>query len=341
MPEIENLSLTQKRKMTVFFLLETSGRMNGEKLAILNHTMEEYIRELENLKEDLDLEIIAVEFNSGANLITENGPVKIEDFEWKYVENGGLADLGAALRELCIQIEKNMKCVVGMCWPVFVFMLTGCVTDNYESVLVELRENIFFKRGIKVAVAIGNDVNLRILSDIVGNSEAVIRYTDIDLFRRVFRVTELPSDMLDMIIDEELDNYKKDIDDAHIVQQKSKVFIHLPENDITLYDGESYQCAYCEILPCSPEKALIIALEIKYIDNGGGNEILEVKNCCLENIYLSHIYLWSEDSKVEQGDIISMNTDEALFFKRQTMLLTFEIEKFGATQDIFENDDEW
>lgn len=341
MPKIEKLDLPRKRKMTVFFLLDTSGRMKGEKLAVLNFTMEEYVREIEKLKkeENIDVEILVMEINTGANLITENGPVKIEDFEWEYVKNGGLVDVGSGLNELRIQIEKYMKWTTEICWPVFVFMLTGWATDDYESALIKLKENIFFKRGLKIGVAIGDDVDKRIISDIVGNSEAVIHYTDMDLFRILFRAIEVP---LDMIVEErKLDSYKNDIEISQILHTpESKAIIRFPGNDVTLYHGESYECAYCEVLPCDPENALIIALEIKYIDNGWGDEVLEVKNCCLENIYFKHIPLF-KNSKVQLGDIISMNKNDILLYKKEIELLTFEVKRFESWQEVFENDDIW
>lgn len=70
--------------------------------------------------------------------------------------------------------------------------------------------------------------------------------------------------------------------------------LHLPGNDVTVYENEFYSCAYCEVLPCDSEKALQTVLEIKCVYDDWGRRYLEVKNCALENIY------WKRELKAQK-----------------------------------------
>ena len=58
--------------------------------------------------------------------------------------------------------------------PAIFLMSDGEPTDNYRHGLDKLKQNNWFKKAIKVAVAIGDDANTKVLADFTGNSEAVI-----------------------------------------------------------------------------------------------------------------------------------------------------------------------
>ena len=58
--------------------------------------------------------------------------------------------------------------------PAIFLLSDGEPTDNYKRGLKKLKENNWFKKAIKVAVAIGDDANKTVLADFTGNIEAVI-----------------------------------------------------------------------------------------------------------------------------------------------------------------------
>ena len=79
--------------------------------------------------------------------------------------------------------------------PVIIFMTDGYATDDYTKALEDIRKNRWFARGIKIGVAIGDDPDVKMLSSVVGNSEAVIKTTDLDLFKRLMKFVSVTTSM--------------------------------------------------------------------------------------------------------------------------------------------------
>jgi uncharacterized protein YegL len=86
--------------------------------------------------------------------------------------------------------------MTGALMPVIIFMTDGYATDNYEKALEEIRGNRWFANGTKIGFAIGDDPDVRMLSSIVGNSEAVIKTTDLELFKRLMKFVSVTASML-------------------------------------------------------------------------------------------------------------------------------------------------
>ena len=184
MPSTGALNKSARKELHVFFVLDTSGSMEGASISALNHAVEETTEALKTLAEsngDADLKIAVLEFNTDCRWVTSNGPESAEDFEWEYLEAGGITNIGAALRELDSKLSRHeyLKSVVGALMPVIVFMTDGFATDDYESAIQQIRQNKWFKHATKVGFAIGDDADSSMISTVVGNSEAVIKTTDL------------------------------------------------------------------------------------------------------------------------------------------------------------------
>ncbi len=182
---------TPRRELHVFYVLDTSGSMASDgKISMLNRAMEECTTALATIAKsnaDAMLKIAVLEFNSGCKWITNNGPESLDDFEWDTLEAGGITDMGAALLELNSKLSRNafLNSMTGAYMPVIIFMTDGYATDNYEASLQKIRQNKWFARGTKIGFAVGDDADLKMISSVVGNSEAVIKTTDLELFKRL------------------------------------------------------------------------------------------------------------------------------------------------------------
>lgn len=202
MPSTNSLQGTPRKDLHVFYVLDTSGSMAGAKISALNHAMEESIEALKVLAKsnaDAKLKVAVMEFNSGCKWITSNGPEDLEeDFEYEYLKDGGLTAVGAALNELNSKLSRHsfLNSMTGALMPVIIFMTDGYATDDYIAALEEIRKNRWFTRGIKIGFAIGDDADVQMLSSVVGNSEAVIRTTDLELFKRLMKFVSVTSSML-------------------------------------------------------------------------------------------------------------------------------------------------
>lgn len=200
MPTASERGPSPRKELHIFYVLDTSGSMTGTKISTLNHAMEECTQVLKTEAQkngDAMLKIAVLEFNSGARWITSNGPEAMEDFEWEYLTAGGLTDMGMALDELNSKLHKSefLGSMMGAYIPIIIFMTDGAATDDYEGALAEIRQNEWFRHSTKIGFAIGDEADSKMIASVVGDSEAVIKTSDLELFARLLRFVTVTSSM--------------------------------------------------------------------------------------------------------------------------------------------------
>lgn len=167
-----------RRTMVLFFVVDTSGSMSGAKIGTVNSAIEEVVPELKDISEsnaDAQIKVATLSFSTGARWI-DSAPVAVEIFRWNYLDASGVTDLGAACMQLNEKLSRNafMSDATGSFAPAIFLLSDGEPTDNYKHGLDKLKQNNWFKKAIKVAVAIGEDANKTVLADFTGNVESVI-----------------------------------------------------------------------------------------------------------------------------------------------------------------------
>lgn len=168
-----------RRTMVLFFVVDTSGSMSGDKIGSLNVAIQEvmpYIQDISVNNADAQIKVAALEFSSGTEWMYPQ-PIEVENFQWRDLEAGGLTSLGEAYTELNGKLSAShgfMNEAAGSFAPAIILFSDGEPTDDYKRGLEKLRNNNWFKAAIKVAIAIGEDANQNILSEFTGNSEAVL-----------------------------------------------------------------------------------------------------------------------------------------------------------------------
>ena len=166
-------------ELHVFYVLDTSSSMYGTAIAQLNRIMMESIEALKKWAEGYNdnniyalLKIAVLEFNSNCKWITPNGPETLEDFESQDLEVSlESSEIGEALRELDSKLSRNafLKSMISSLMPVIIFMTDGNFTDDYEKTLDEIRQNTRFKYATKIAIAVGENPDCEMISEIVRN----------------------------------------------------------------------------------------------------------------------------------------------------------------------------
>ena len=187
MPSTKFLGKTPRKVLPVFYVLDTSGSMEGERIAALNKAMGETTWALSQQAEknaDALVKIAVLEFNSDCQWVQPEGPEDMEDFIWSDLSAGGMTDIGRALKELDDKLspDKFLQSDTGMCLPVIIFMTDGFATDNYKEALEQIRKNKWFVHGTKVGFAIGDNPDIAMIADVVGDSAAVIYTEDMEKF---------------------------------------------------------------------------------------------------------------------------------------------------------------
>ena len=141
-----------RRTMVLFFVIDTSGSMDGSKIGAVNAAIEEVIpaiKEVSDENADAEIKIAALEFSSGTRWITANGPVEVEQFRWNYLDAAGCTDLGAAYKTLNEKLSTKafMKEATGSFAPAIFLLSDGEPTDDWASTLAQLKQNNWFTYG--------------------------------------------------------------------------------------------------------------------------------------------------------------------------------------------------
>ena len=152
-----------RRTMTLFFLIDTSGSMEGPRIGAINSAIEEIIpdlRELSNSQADSEVKLAILEFSSGCEWVTPR-LMSMDSFDdWVPLQANGLTDLGEAFLELNRKLSKTgfmdrSSASSGFYAPVIILLSDGDPTDDWLSALKQLQENKWYQASLRVALAIG------------------------------------------------------------------------------------------------------------------------------------------------------------------------------------------
>jgi len=191
------MSLTDKieiprRTMVLFFVIDTSGSMDGSKIGSVNSAIEEVIPDIKEVSDenaDAQIKIAALEFSSGARWITANGPIEIEQFRWNDLEAAGVTDFGEACKALNEKLSTKafMREATGSFAPAIFLLSDGEPTDIWQDALAALKQNNWFKAAVKVAIAIGDDANKDVLKEFTGTMEAVLEVHNRAMLKKMIK----------------------------------------------------------------------------------------------------------------------------------------------------------
>jgi len=194
----DNVEGIVKRQMVLFFIVDTSGSMEGTKIGAVNTAIREVLPELKAIGgSDVDLKIACLKFSSGCNWM-HSSPVSVESFQWNNLSANGVTDFGAACLELSDKMSKDkfLSAPSASVAPAIFLMSDGEPTDDYRSGLSVLQQNNWYKYAIKIAVAIGDDANTDVLKEFTGNIEAVITVHTPEALRKMIRFISITSSQI-------------------------------------------------------------------------------------------------------------------------------------------------
>ena len=189
-----------RRTMVLFFVVDTSGSMLGDKIGSLNDAIRETVPDLRNLSSgnpDAAIKIDALQFDTDARWLYPQ-PIDSEDFQWNDLQVGGLTSLGQALNALNEKLSKTqfLQEAAGSYAPVIILLSDGGPTDDYKYSLDNIKQNNWFKHAIKIAIAIGNDADKNVLAEFTGNSEAVIEVHNRSALKAIIKFVSVTSSLV-------------------------------------------------------------------------------------------------------------------------------------------------
>lgn len=192
-----------RRTMTLFFLIDKSGSMCGQKIGAVNDAVVNVLPMLDEItasNPDAEITVAALEFSSGASWLYSE-PKLASDFSWRDVQAGGLTSLGEAFTQLEAKLHQKQKggfmgSGSGSYAPAIILLSDGGPTDNYQVGLGKLQQNSWFKSAIKIAVAIGNDADKSVLAEFTGNPEGVFEVHNIEALKQIIRIVAVTSSQI-------------------------------------------------------------------------------------------------------------------------------------------------
>lgn len=197
---LDDVVSVPRRTMTLFFLIDTSGSMMGNKIGAVNDAVVNVLPMLDDISKsnpDAEIKVAALEFSNGINWLYDE-PKSSSDFVWQDVQASGLTSLGAACTELNSKLSRNgfMQSASGSFAPAIILLSDGGPTDDFQAGLAKLKSNNWFKAAIKIAIAIGDDADKDVLKDFTGSTEAVFTVHNIDALKQVIRVVAVTSSQI-------------------------------------------------------------------------------------------------------------------------------------------------
>lgn len=192
-----------RRKMILFFVIDTSGSMVGSKIGSVNDAIENVlpmIGEISDENPDAEINVAALEFSTGTRWLYDE-PKEAKDFIWQKVEADGLTSLGEACEELNKKLSRSggfmpTSSGSGYFAPAIILLSDGGPTDNFEGGLKVLQGNSWYKNAIKIAIAIGDDADKDVLKQFTGFPEAVITVHNIDALKKMIRIIAITSSLI-------------------------------------------------------------------------------------------------------------------------------------------------
>lgn len=185
-----------RRVMPLIFLVDTSGSMEGSKIASLNTAVREALNdvgEISRNNSDAQIKVAVLEFNSSVNWMYPQ-PIVAEQFQWQDLNAGGMTSLGEALDGLNSKLSKSngfMAEPSGSRAPAIILLSDGEPTDDYTHALDKIKGNPWYKVAVKVAIAVGDDANKSVLADFTGNIESVITVHNVDQLKRIIHTVSV------------------------------------------------------------------------------------------------------------------------------------------------------
>jgi len=195
---ITNDSLPAK-KMVLFFIVDTSSSMHGDKIGAVNNAGEELVPEIKKISQDsnANIEIAVLKFDTTADWIPHETTIPAENFTWIPLQAEGITSMGEAFKKLKEKLTRKeggfMQSPTGSYAPVFILMTDGQPTDNADSALEELKKNKWFQAGIKIGIAIGNDADKTILKKFTGSEESVFTVHTLDALKKIIKIVSVTS----------------------------------------------------------------------------------------------------------------------------------------------------
>lgn len=160
--------------MYLYFLIDTSGSMDGAKIQSVNDTLENVISELNLHSDKLNMYINVLSFARKSKWMFKQ-PVNIQEFSWNILNASGMTSLGNACKQLARNIDKHVNQE-----EVSIILLSdGLPTDDFDDGLEKLENCLSNKNAHRYAIAL-EGADIITLNKFTSNADNVFQLESLD-----------------------------------------------------------------------------------------------------------------------------------------------------------------
>lgn len=185
--------VTEKKKLPVVLLLDTSGSMSGEKIDSLYDATIEMIHAFVDAEvREQNIEVAIITFGSSVELHTPYMSAK--DLQTKGIKKfyaDGMTPMGMALKMAKDMIEDKNITPSRVYKPAVVLVSDGEPNDNWESEMDKFINTGRSQKCQRFAVAIGNDANKSVLERFTGDKSMVLLAEDAKDISEQFKIISM------------------------------------------------------------------------------------------------------------------------------------------------------
>ena len=176
--------------MFLYFLIDTSGSMDGAKIESVNDTMENVVSELKLHSNDIDIFVNVLSFSRKSKWMFKQ-PTQIDEFVWNPLVASGMTSLGNACKQLAKNIEKH----VVQDEVTIVLLSDGLPTDDFDEGLDKLADCLYKKKANRYAIAL-EGADIVTLNKFTDNPDNVFQLDSVDnLLEIILSTINIPKTM--------------------------------------------------------------------------------------------------------------------------------------------------
>lgn len=160
----------QQKTMPVFLLLDVSSSMYGSKIDKLNEAVKTMLETFNRPDFEADVRVTIITFGAEVKPLIMPCSAKDALNQWQPMVASGMTPLGVALRMAKEMIEDRELVPSNSYIPLVVLVSDGVPTDDWQTPLKNFISSGRSHKCDRMAMAIGNEVNMTVLEKFIEGS---------------------------------------------------------------------------------------------------------------------------------------------------------------------------
>lgn len=196
---LNNFTVTKERALPIFILADTSGSMEGEKIAAVNRAIQDMVSTLKNVEDIRGIFKVSIITFGGDHVIVQQELADVKEIELHELTAAGRTPMGKAISTVADMIEDKSIVASRDYLPTVVLLSDGYPTD-YDGKSDATREDYLqwepirkmhegerCKKCMRVAMSVDAGTDLEMLRAFLDNGTEPMMAVDADGIAKLFK----------------------------------------------------------------------------------------------------------------------------------------------------------